>query len=222
MSKFAKVKEKLTTKKELKNEIKYQIQLTDEQKAVKSGAYQKDVSIVLGHFGSGKTLVAAQIALDMLFKKSVSKIYITRPIDFAATGYLTGSADEKLAFHTFPIKQNFYACYSKVKIDELFKDGTIQIVPINYMKGYTFADSCTIVDEFEDIDYKDFELILTRLGKGSKLIFTGSEEQIDVRDSCINKIKCLKEFDAVNYHVLTSQHRNESIMKILNYIKENN
>lgn len=222
MSKFAKVKEKLTTKKELKNEIKYQIQLTDEQKAVKSGAYQKDVSIVLGHFGSGKTLVAAQIALDMLFKKSVSKIYITRPIDFAATGYLTGSADEKLAFHTFPIKQNFYACYSKVKIDELFKDGTIQIVPINYLKGYTFADSCTIVDEFEDVNYKDFELILTRLGKGSKLIFTGSEEQIDIRDSCINKIKCLKDFDSVNYHVLTSQHRNESIMKILNYIKENN
>jgi len=210
-----------TVKKELKNEIKYQVQLTDEQKAVKSGAYQKDVTIVLGHFGSGKTLVAAQIALDMLFKKQISKIYITRPINFDATGFLTGSADEKLQFHTFPIKQNFYACYSKVKIDELFKDGTIQIVPINYMKGYTFADSCTIVDEFEDINYKDFELILTRLGKGSKLIFTGSEEQIDIKDSCVAKIKCLKDAEMVNYHTLMSQHRNESIMKIIDYIKDN-
>jgi len=204
-----------------KGDIKYQIQLTDEQKEVKKGAYQKDVTIVLGHFGSGKTLVAAQIALDMLFKKQVSKIYITRPINFEATGFLTGSADEKLAFHTFPIKQNFYACYSKVKIDELFKDGTIQIVPIDYMKGYTFADSCTIVDEFEDINYKDFELILTRLGKGSKLLFTGSEEQIDIKDSCISKVKCLQNFDLVNYHVLTSQHRNEDIMKIIDYIKDN-
>lgn len=207
--------------KELKNEIKYQIQLADDQKAVKAGAYAKDVTFVLGKFGTGKTAVAANIALDMLFKKKVKRIFITRPIDFSPTGYLAGNADEKLAFHVFPIKQNFYACYRKDKIDELFKDGSIQIVPIDYMKGMTFTDSCTIVDEFEDINEKDFELILTRLGKGSKLIFTGSEEQIDIKDSCISSIKCLKNFDTVNYHVLSSQqHRNEDIQKILDYIKE--
>lgn len=204
-----------------KGEIKFQIQLTEEQKAVKRGAYEKDVSIILGKFGSGKTAVAAQIALDLLFKKQISKIYITRPINFTSTGYLTGDASEKLAFHTFPIKQNFYASYRKDKIDELFKDGTIQIVPIDYMKGYTFADSCTIVDEFEDISFKDFELVLTRLGRGSKLIFTGSEEQTDISNSCISKIKCLEKLDLVNYHVLKSQHRNEDIVKILDYIKEN-
>lgn len=205
-----------------KGDIKFQIQLTEEQKLVKKGVYEKDVSIVLGKFGSGKTAVAAQIALDLLFKKQISKIYITRPIDFTATGFLTGSADEKMQFHIFPIKQNFYASYRKDKIDELFKDGTIQIVPIDYMKGYTFSDACTIVDEFEDINYKDFELVLTRLGKGSKIIFTGSEEQTDIKDSCIKKIKCLEKLDLVNYHVLTSQHRNENITKILDYIKENN
>lgn len=204
-----------------KTDIKYGFQFTEEQKLVKEGVYQKDVTIILGEFGSGKTACAAQIALDLLFKGHVSKIYITRPIDFSATGYLTGDADQKLAFHLFPIKQNLYACYRKDKIDELFKDGIIQIVPIDYMKGMTFADSCTIVDEFEDINYDDFKLILTRLGKDSKLIFTGSEEQINIKDSCIPKIKCLKNYEPVNYHVLTSQHRNENIMGILDYIKEN-
>lgn len=204
-----------------KTDIKYGFQFTEEQKLVKEGVYQKDVTIILGEFGSGKTACAAQIALDLLFKGHISKIYITRPIDFSATGYLTGDADQKLAFHLFPIKQNLYACYRKDKIDELFKDGIIQIVPIDYMKGMTFADSCTIVDEFEDINYDDFKLILTRLGKDSKLIFTGSEEQINIKDSCIPKIKCLKNYEPVNYHVLTSQHRNENIMGILDYIKEN-
>lgn len=213
---------KTTVVKEIKTEIKYQVQLAEDQKAVKAGAYGKDVTIVLGKFGTGKTLVAAQTALDMLFKRKVKKIYITRPINFDATGYLTGSADEKLQFHTFPIKQNFYACSGKVKIDELFRDGTIQIIPIDYMKGMTFADSVTIVDEFEDISFKDFELILTRLGKGSKLIFTGSEEQTDISNSCINKIKCLSKLETVNFHILKSnQHRNEDIMKILDFIKEN-
>ena len=203
-----------------KSEIKYNIQLTDEQKAVKEGVYQKNVTVILGEFGSGKTACAVLCALDLLFKKHIDTIFITRPIDFDATGYLKGSMDEKLAFHIFPIKQNMYAAYNKQKIDELFKEGSIQIVPIDYMKGMTFANSCTIVDEFEDIDYGDFKLILTRLGKGSKLIFTGSEEQTDIKNSCIPKVKYLKDFDVVNYHTLKSQHRDDDIMKILNYIEQ--
>ena len=205
-----------------KNEIKYNIQLTEEQKAVKEGVYEKDVTIILGEFGGGKTACGVLCALDLLFKKHIDTIYITRPIDFNATGYLKGSAEEKMSFHVFPIKQNMYASYNKQKIDDLFKEGAIQIVPIDYMKGMTFTNSCTIVDEFEDINFEDFRLILTRLGKGSKLIFTGSEEQIDIKDSCIKKIKCLEKLDIVNYHTLKSQHRNDDIMKILNFISENN
>lgn len=206
---------------ERKSEIKFLVDLDGEQKLVKKGVYDKDVTIILGDFGSGKTYCAANIALDLLFKKHIKTIYITRPIDFSATGYLSGTASEKLAFHTFPIRQNFYTAYNKVKIDELFADGTIQIVPIDYMKGMTFVDSCTIVDEFEDIDYDEFKLILTRLGKGSKLIYTGSAEQIDVKNSCISKVKCLQHCNDVNFHILTSQHRNENIIKILNFIKDN-
>lgn len=208
-------------KKERKGEIRFQIQLNEEQKLAKKGIYDKDVSIILGKFGSGKTLTAALTALDLLFKHEVDTIYITRPIDFGATGYLKGTIQDKLALHIFPIKQNFYAAYNKEKIDALFLDGKIQIIPIDYMKGMTFCNSCTIVDEFEDITWEEFQLILTRLGKKSKLIFTGSEEQIGVQNSCISKIKCLRDFDKVNYHVLTAQHRNENIQMILDYIKVN-
>ena len=54
-----------------KNEIKYNIQLTDEQKAVKEGVYQKNVTVILGEFGSGKTACAVLCALDLLFKKHI-------------------------------------------------------------------------------------------------------------------------------------------------------
>jgi phosphate starvation-inducible PhoH-like protein len=208
-------------KKELKGDIKFAVQLNEEQKLVKAGVFEKDVSIILGDFGGGKTMTACYIALDLLFRRKVERIFITRPIDFEATGFIKGSIDEKLAFHIFPIKQNMYTCYNKQKIDDLFKDGTIQIIPIDYMKGITFQDSCTIVDEFEDISFEDFKLILTRLGIGSKLLFTGSAEQISVKDSCIHRIQCLKNCPEVNFHVLKEQHRNENILKILNHIKEN-
>jgi len=204
-----------------KNEIKFGFNLDSDQKEVKSGVYEKDITIILGDFGSGKTACAAQIALDLLFKGYIDRIFITRPIDFNSTGFLKGDINEKLAFHLFPIKQNLYASSGKEKIDKLFSEGAIQIVPIDYMKGMTFVNACTIVDEFEDIPYDDFKLILTRLGKGSKLIFTGSEEQTDIRNSCISKVKCLKNCDVVNYHVLTGQHRNENIQVVLDFIKEN-
>lgn len=203
-----------------KNEISYLVTLNEEQREAKKGVYEKDVSFFLGDFGSGKTQCAALCALDLLFKKHIERIFITRPIDFKATGYLTGDINEKMAFHLFPVKQCFYAAYSKEKIDKLFTEELIKIVPIDYMKGITFMNACTIVDEFEDINYEDFKVVLSRLGKNSKIIFTGSEEQTAIKNSCISKIKCLKDFDKVNYHIFKSQHRNDDIQLIFDYIKK--
>jgi len=208
-------------KKDFKVPLQFKITLTEEQKLVKAGIYEKDVTIILGGYGAGKTQVAAMTALDLLFKGHIDKIFITRPIDFKATGFLTGNVAEKLAFHIFPIKQNMYTCYNKEKIDKEFTAGNIEIVPIDYMKGYTIARACLIVDEFEDINFKDFELLLTRLGKDSKIIFTGSEEQIGIGDSCIRKVKSLVTCPSVNYHVLKAQHRNPDIELILDHIKTN-
>lgn len=215
----------METSKVQKTPIKYSLSLTEEQKLVKASVYERDVNFIMGDFGTGKTLAACLIALDFLFKKdnNIDKIIITRPIDFNATGYLKGSMDEKMALHIMPVKQNFYCAYGKEKIDKLFSDGTIQILPIDYMKGMTFLNAITIVDEFEDITYDEFKLILTRLGKGSKLIFTGSEEQIDKKlkdTSCIHTIKHLKDSNLVGFHTLTINHRNQSIAKILDYIKQ--
>jgi len=208
-------------KKVPKSPIKFNLQLNEEQKIVKQLIYEKDVNIILGSWGTGKTASACQIALDLLFKKhnGIDKIYISRPIDFTATGYLKGTISEKLSLHVMPIVQNMYACYNREKIDKLFSDNVIQIIPIDYMKGMNQATSVTIIDEFEDINYHDFKLILTRLCKGSKLIFTGSEEQIDVKDSCLSKVRLLKDSGLVGYSTLTINHRNEDIDKIINYIE---
>jgi phosphate starvation-inducible protein PhoH len=210
-------------KRRIKGPIKFNVELTEEQKMVKASAYEKDVTIILGSWGTGKTATACQIALDMLFKhhNDIDKIYISRPIDFGATGYLKGSISEKLSLHVMPIIQNMYACYNKVKIDDLFAENVIQIIPIDYMKGMNQSHSVTIIDEFEDITYTDFKVILTRLCKNSKLMFTGSEEQIGISNSCLPKIKKLQNSNLVGYHTLINNHRNEDINKILDYIEAN-
>ena len=37
-----------------------------------------------------------------------------------------------------------YVCalYDKVKIEKLIEDGSIEIVPVSFMRGRTFLDSC--------------------------------------------------------------------------------
>lgn len=196
--------------------------LNEEQKAVKECAFRYDVNFIFGRAASGKTLCATNIALDMLFKGDVAQIVVCRPFDFKATGYLTGSFEEKAQYHMMPILHNFYQAYNNIKIDELYKEGTIKILPIPYLRGVTFSNAVVICDEIQEMDYESFELVLTRLGKNSKIIFTGSTEQnVLGNKSCIEKVLKLKNSDLVCFHELKENHRNESIFEILDYIKNN-
>jgi phosphate starvation-inducible protein PhoH len=195
--------------------------LNDEQKGAKQCAYEKDVSFIMGKAASGKTLCATNIALDMYFKGDVQQIIVCRPFDFKATGYLVGGLEEKLQYHMMPILHNFYQAYDNTKIDEMYKTKAIKILPIPYLRGCTFVKAVVIVDELQEMSYEDFELVLTRLGRGSKLIFTGSLEQNVLGDkSCINKVMKLKDSGLVCFTELTANHRNESIFEILDYLKK--
>jgi len=62
-----------------KGPIKFQLQLNDEQKIAKDKILSNAITVLSGKAGSGKTLLACQVALDLLFKKSIQKIVITRP-----------------------------------------------------------------------------------------------------------------------------------------------
>lgn len=215
--------EKFKEKRKPKTPIKkLNTSLNEEQKAVKECAFRSDVSFIFGRAAAGKTLCATNIALDMLFKGEVRQIIVCRPFDFKATGFLTGSLDEKLQYHMMPILHNFYQAYDHVKIDELYKEGTIKILPIPYLRGITFSNAVVICDEIQEMDYESFELVLTRLGRNSKILFTGSIEQNVMGDkSCIEKVMKLKDSGLVCFHELKENHRNEAIFPILDYIKNN-
>ena len=62
-----------------KNPIKFKIKLNEEQKEAKKLILENPITVLKGMAGSGKTLVATQVALDLLFTKRIDKIIITRP-----------------------------------------------------------------------------------------------------------------------------------------------
>jgi phosphate starvation-inducible PhoH-like protein len=131
-----------------KGPIKFNVTLNDEQKKAKSLILGSPITVLKGMAGSGKTLVATQVGLDLLFRKEVDKIIITRPtVSKESIGFLPGDIREKMDPWLAPIYHNLYMLYNKDKVDKELEKGTIEIVPFAFMRGRTFVDSFVIVDE---------------------------------------------------------------------------
>lgn len=123
-------------KRKPKNPIKFQIQLNEEQKEAKSIIINTPITVLKGMAGSGKTLVAVQAALDMLYNKEIENIVITRPtVSKEDIGFLPGDLKEKMDPWLAPIYHNLYTLYGKEKVDREIQKGAIEIVPFAFMRG---------------------------------------------------------------------------------------
>ena len=169
-------------KRVIKNPIKFKIQLNEEQKKAKEEILHHTLTILAGRAGSGKTLLACQIALDGVLRRHYEKIIITRPtVSKEEIGFLPGDLREKMDPWIQPIYQNMYALHNKEKVEKLIEDGKIEIVPLAFMRGRTFLDSCIIVDEAQNVTHEQMEMIATRIGLRSKMIVCGDDHQVDLK-----------------------------------------
>jgi phosphate starvation-inducible PhoH-like protein len=212
-------------KRKPKGDIKFQISLNEEQKAAKQEIINNTVTVIRGMAGSGKTLVAAQCALDMLFKREVERIVIARPM-VARTdmGALPGSADEKLHPWLIPIYANLYILYNKMSIDKLVEEGIIEILPFQFMRGRTLTNSFVIIDEAQNITHEEMEMVIGRLGKESKMVLCGDTSQIDLRnkkDSGLDFLKNIEQrVNGLKNVILLQNHRHPIVKDILEVYKE--
>lgn len=212
-----------TEKRQLKTEPTLKVTLNDEQKDFVRMFYEYDVNFIIGDFGTGKSLTAVHTAITAFRKKQFDNIWITRPMIKNQLGALPGEIEDKLAPYIFPIVQNLEVCQGKEQTEKMQRDGLIKIMPVDVAKGVTFMNSVVIVDEFQDMDYEDFRTILTRLGKGSKMIFCGSKQQVHramSKDSCLHRALSLEHSGLVGFKTLTINNRNPILTNIINYLEK--
>lgn len=209
---------------EREKHIKYDIQLNEEQKLAKEHILTHPFTFLVGNPGTGKTLLACGVALDQLFKKNISKIVITRPtVSTEDNGFLPGTLQEKLDPWLVPIRDNFRKVYNKKeKLDQLERDEIIEIVPLTFFRGRTFTDSICILDEAQNLTRSQLKMCIGRLGKGSRMIFCGDFQQIDLKtkqDSAIYEIQKLENNKFVYIQELTQNHRHEAVFELLELLK---
>lgn len=207
---------------ERKNEIKYIIQLNDEQKEAKRLIIENQIVVITGRAGCGKSLVSAQCALDFLFKKQCEEILVTRAtIEVGQSmGFLPGNINDKFNPYLEAFMENLEKCYNKVKIEELINDQRVKAFPVQFIRGKTI-DNVLIVEEAQNMTKAQMLAILTRLGKTGKIIINGDLEQTDIRDNGMNglayAIELSKKINDIKWIKLKVNHRSDLVGKILEF-----
>jgi PhoH-like ATPase len=141
-----------------------------------------------GKAGTGKTLLALASALQI--RKYYRQIYVARPIVPLSNkdiGYLPGDVESKLGPYMQPLWDNLKVIQDQFKetdksyitISNMLKDEKLVIEPLSYIRGRSLQRIFFIVDEAQNLTPHEIKTIITRVGEGSKIVFTGDIYQID-------------------------------------------
>jgi phosphate starvation-inducible protein PhoH and related proteins len=212
-------------RKQIKNKIQFNLSLNAEQKEVKAKILQDTISVLIGKAGSGKTLLATQIALEALFYREVERVIITRPtVSNEDIGFLPGSMKEKMDPWLSPIQANMIMLTNKAKIEKMMGDDTIEISPISFLRGRTFVNSFVIVDESQNVTKTQMEMILSRLGVNSKMILTGDSSQTDLKNKKDSGLPYLLDMSSsingLGVYELKTNHRHPIVEEILKHFDD--
>ena len=171
-----------------KNQETYMLKLLDRE---------KDIIFGIGPAGTGKTLIAVQVAVKLFKEGQIDKIIITRPavsVD-EDLGFLPGTLEQKMAPWTRPIFDVLREYFNAREISGMIDEGIIEISPLAYMRGRTFKKSFILADEMQNATQGQMKMLLTRIGVGSQMAVTGDLAQADrsTDNGLVKFVECLDQ-----------------------------
>jgi phosphate starvation-inducible protein PhoH and related proteins len=156
-------------------------------------------TIVMGPAGTGKTYLSAAVAANQLISKRIEKIVLTRPNVAAgrALGFLPGTMEEKIGPWVVPFTDVIRQYMGDGAFEVAMKNGTIDIVPFEIMRGRTFNDAFIILDEAQNTSPQEIKMFLTRIGENSTVVVNGDVKQSDLKatSGLTTVIKMIKKLE---------------------------
>lgn len=146
-----------------------------------------DLSIFLGSAGSGKTLIALACALEMVIEEGrYNKIIVTRSTPPVAEdiGFLPGTEEEKMTPWMSSISDNLEAMHEQDErpqssVKYALEKANIQFKSLNFIRGRSIQNAVVLIDEAQNLTPAQLKTIITRCGKGTKMVCLGNLAQID-------------------------------------------
>ena len=180
------------------------------------------VSLV-GKAGSGKTLLATAAGLQQVMEQdnepTYKRLIISRPVQPLGNdiGFLPGTMQEKMAPWLMPIQDNlqFLMGDDKSTLEMYVDKGIIEIEALTYIRGRSISNAFIIIDEAQNLTTHEIKTIITRVGEGTKIVFTGDIDQIDnvYVDATTNgltyAIEKIKDYDVAGHVTLQRGERSK-------------
>lgn len=143
-----------------------------------------------GMAGTGKTILALAAGLEQVMEgRAYDKLAIYRPVvpvGRAELGFLPGGLDEKLdpwmtAVHDALVALTDTRSHADARavIDEMTSRDKLSLEAVTYLRGRSLQGTFVVVDEAQNLEPTTLKTILTRVGEGTKVVFTGDTSQID-------------------------------------------
>ena len=183
MSALSKVKEKepheevfLTTKRRV-------IAARSRQQAAYINALkEKELVIVEGPAGTGKTYLAVALGVEMMIAGQIDRLILSRPAVEAGErlGFLPGDIQEKVDPYLRPLYDALHDMLPFEQVRKKIAVGEIEVAPLGFMRGRTLLNSVVILDEAQNTTEVQMKMFLTRLGHNSRMIVTGDLSQVDL------------------------------------------
>lgn len=143
---------------------------------------EKDLTFCIGPAGTGKTYLAVAVAVSMLKKRQIRKIVLARPAVEAGErlGFLPGDIQAKVNPYLRPLFDSLEDMMEFSQMRKFMEMDIIEVIPLAFMRGRTLNEAAIICDEAQNTSPSQMLMVLTRLGRGSRMIITGDITQVDL------------------------------------------
>lgn len=158
--------------------------ITQNQRIAYDSWDEGDHLVLCGSAGTGKTFIGMYLALADVLDKSYDqdKLVIVRSVvPTREMGYLPGSIEEKVDAYTAPYRAIATELFNeKQAYDMLETQGAISFMSTSFIRGQTIDDAIILVDEMQNLTYHELDSIITRVGRNTRIIFSGDYYQSDL------------------------------------------
>lgn len=145
------------------------------------------VVTLAGRAGTGKTLLAVAAGLEQTMESAdYKRLLITRPVTPMGEdiGFLPGGKEEKLRPWMQPLYDNMEFIFSRAEDtkgmpQQLQEMGILEMEALTYIRGRSIPNQFIVCDEAQNLTPHMVKTLITRVGEGAKIVFTGDPEQID-------------------------------------------
>lgn len=167
--------------------------------------FANDLTFCIGPAGTGKTYLAVAMAVSMLKKRQIRKIVLARPAVEAGEklGFLPGDLQAKVNPYLRPLFDSLEDMMDFAQMRKFIEMDIIEVIPLAFMRGRTLNEVVIICDEAQNTSSSQMLMVLTRLGRGSKMIITGDITQIDLEkgqtSGMIDACRRLKGIDGIGF-----------------------